>query len=86
MTPPSTPVPTGQDSAAEAELADLLRARGADTIDHPGGTLGTHLERVQRRLAGLGAPPVLQLAGRAHAVYGTDGFDVALLTLGKRSC
>ncbi|NEM07590.1 hypothetical protein GCU54_16445 [Geodermatophilus normandii] len=62
----------------------MLRARGADTIDHPGGTLGAHLERVQRRLAGLGAPPVLQLAGRAHAVYGTDGFDVALLTLAER--
>jgi hypothetical protein len=75
------PVP---DSTAEAALADLLRARGADTVDHPGGTLGAHLERVQRRLAGLGAPPVLQLAGRAHAVYGTDGFDVALLTLAER--
>jgi hypothetical protein len=68
----------------EAELADLLRDRGAATIEHPGGTLSAHLERVQHRLAALGASPMLQLAGRAHAVYGTDGFDVPLLTLGER--
>jgi hypothetical protein len=69
---------------AEAGLAELLRSRGAETIDHPGGTLYAHLERVQRRLAQLGASPMLQLAGRAHAVYGTDGFDVRLLALDER--
>lgn len=71
--------------SAEARLADLLRARGAATIDHPGGTLDAHLERVQHRLARLGASPMLQLAGRAHAVYGTDGFDVSLLALHERA-
>ncbi len=75
---------TTPQAASEAELADLLRERGAGTIDHPGGTLAAHLERVQHRLARLGGSPALQLAGRAHAVYGTDGFDVALLTLGER--
>lgn len=35
-------------------------------------------------MARLGAWSELQLAGRAHAVYGTDGFDVALLTLDER--
>jgi hypothetical protein len=65
-------------------VAALLRSRGAESIDHPGGTLFGHLERVQRRLAGLGAGADLQLAARAHAVYGTDGFDVALLALSER--
>ena len=70
--------------AATEQVAQLLRDRGAQTIDHPGGTLYDHLERVQRRLAELGASPRLQLAGRAHAVYGTDGFDIALMTLEER--
>ena len=65
-------------------VAELVRARGAEAIEHPGGTLYAHLERVQHRLAALGASERLQLAGRAHAVYGTDGFDVALLGLDER--
>ena len=69
---------------AEARVAELLRSRGAEAIDHPGGTLYAHLERVQQRLARLGASPMLQMAGRAHAVYGTDGFDVRLLALDER--
>jgi hypothetical protein len=70
--------------SATERVAELLRARGAETIDHPGGTLYAHLERVQQRLASLGRSTHLQLAGRAHAVYGTDGFDVALLALEER--
>ena len=60
-------------------LEALLDQRGAAGIDHPGGTLAAHLERVEQRLAGLGLRRAVQLAGRAHAVYGTDGFDVRLL-------
>jgi hypothetical protein len=33
---------------------DLLIERGADTTDHPGGTLGAHLRRVGARLADHG--------------------------------
>jgi hypothetical protein len=69
---------------AAGRVAELLRARGAEAIEHPGGTLYAHLERVQDRLAALGASPRVQLAGGAHAVYGTDGFDVSLLTLDER--
>ena len=65
-------------------LAALLHERGAGGIEHPGGTLAGHLERVQVRLRALGLPPHVQLAGRAHAVYGTDGFDVRLLRLDER--
>jgi hypothetical protein len=74
----------GSASDAEAALAELLGSRGADGIEHPGGALGAHPERVQLRLARLGARPAVQLAARAHAVYGTDGFDVRLLRLDER--
>jgi hypothetical protein len=57
----------------------MLRAGGAESIEHPGGTLYAHLIRVFERLAGHGASVELQYAGLAHAVYGTDGFDVVLL-------
>ena len=68
----------------ETAIAELLRSRGAADIDHPGGTLYDHLARVEQRLAALGAPETVQLAGRAHAVYGTDGFAVPLLALDER--
>lgn len=58
----------------------MLRERGAETIEHPGGTLLAHLIRIFERLAGHGASRELQYAGLAHAAYGTDGFDVALLS------
>lgn len=57
----------------------LLRARGADGVPHPGGTLGAHLARVAERLASYGAPEDVCAAGACHAAYGTDGFDRALL-------
>jgi hypothetical protein len=66
------------------EIRSLLRRREAASIEHPGGTLADHLERVRERLAGLGAREDLQLAGLGHAVYGTDGFAVALLSVAHR--
>jgi hypothetical protein len=66
------------------DLEQLLAERGAAGIEHPGGTLDAHLRRVERRLAGLGLSRDVQLAGRAHAVYGTDGFDVRLLEPDER--
>lgn len=65
-------------------LEELLTARGAGGVEHPGGTLAAHLARVEARLAALGRPRHVQLAGRAHAVYGTDGFDVRLLAEDER--
>ncbi|MEV0461043.1 DUF6817 domain-containing protein [Catellatospora methionotrophica] len=66
------------------DVKALLRERGAQTIDHPGGTLYTHLVRVHDRLAAHGLPEPTALAGLSHAAYGTDGFDTALLTLDER--
>ncbi len=63
---------------------ELLRSRGADTIEHPGGTLLDHLVRVADRLTSYRADPDLVAAGLVHAAYSTDGFDTALLDLTER--
>ncbi|GAA1975121.1 DUF6817 domain-containing protein [Amycolatopsis minnesotensis] len=64
--------------------AELLARLGAARIEHPGGTLLAHLERVHDRLGRWGAPPVLRIAGLCHAAYGTDGFATALLPVERR--
>ena len=61
-----------------AAMAEVLTARGAAGISHPGGTLLAHLQRVYALLAQWGARPAVQLAGLHHAFYGTDGFATAL--------
>ncbi|MGW3209217.1 DUF6817 domain-containing protein [Streptomyces sp. NPDC001135] len=68
-----------------AEALTILQAAGAEAIEHPGGTLLAHLRRVSALLASWGARPALVSAGLCHAFYGTDGFPVALLDLGRRA-
>jgi hypothetical protein len=60
------------------DVRHWLRERGAEMIEHPGGTLYAHLGRVHDRLGALGHDRDVCLAGLAHAAYGTDGFDVTL--------
>ncbi|WP_427896353.1 DUF6817 domain-containing protein [Kribbella sp. GL6] len=60
------------------DLGSLLLVRGADELDHAGGTLYVHLHRVAKRLGSLGASDTLALAGLAHAAYGTDGYPTHL--------
>ena len=60
------------------DLSSLLLVRGADEIEHAGGSLYVHLHRVAKRLTTLGASDTLVLAGLAHAAYGTDGFPTHL--------
>jgi hypothetical protein len=74
----------GRFHATTSPGLDLLIARGADDIAHPGGTLGAHLRRVAARLVDHGADPDTVAAGACHAAYGTDGFPPALLTLDER--
>ncbi|MGC4782528.1 DUF6817 domain-containing protein [Micromonospora zamorensis] len=62
-----------------------LRRHGAEQIAHPGGNLYAHLCRVSERLAVLGCRSDVQVAGLTHAVYGTDGFDLALLDRADRA-
>jgi hypothetical protein len=68
----------------EDPVLDLLVERGADDIEHPGGTLLAHLRRVEALLRGWGAPADVQKAGLCHACYGTDGLPAALLGLDER--
>jgi hypothetical protein len=67
------------------EIQDWLRARGADEIEHAGGSLYAHLHRVRERLARHGAEESVQLAALTHAAYGTDGFPVSLLDVTDRA-
>nr|WSW42028.1 hypothetical protein OG296_02125 [Streptomyces sp. NBC_01001] len=78
------PVPA-QPDGPEARALALLRELGAGRLDHPGGTLLAHLERVQAQLGAWGARPALRLAGLCHAFYGTDGFATALLPVDRRA-
>ncbi|MGH8981144.1 MAG: DUF6817 domain-containing protein [Acidimicrobiales bacterium] len=63
----------------------LLVECGAREIEHPGGNLFAHLERVAALLGDWGADDDLRLAGLGHAFYGTDGFAVSLLALEDRT-
>ncbi len=65
-------------------VLELLVDRGAEVIEHPGGTLLEHLCRVASLLHKWGAIEEVQLTGLCHACYGTDGFGVALLDLDER--
>jgi hypothetical protein len=64
---------------------ELLNRAGAEKIEHPGGTLLAHLQRVSALLACWSARPALVSAGLCHAFYGTDGFAVTLLGLDQRA-
>jgi hypothetical protein len=63
---------------------NLLLKCGAEGIDHPGGSLLSHVKRVSALLEGWGARPALRAAGLGHAFYGTDGFATALIDLSHR--
>lgn len=66
------------------QALELLKSAGAETIEHPGGTLLAHLQRVSALLDSWGARSALVSAGLCHAFYGTDGFAVTLLGLDQR--
>jgi hypothetical protein len=71
-------------SAALPPVREFLLERGADRLQHPGGTLYEHVTRVAALLAEWGASKEVQAAGLCHACYGTAGFPHALLTLAER--
>jgi hypothetical protein len=64
--------------SAFQDMGSLLLVRGADELEHAGGSLYVHLHRVAKRLTTLGSSDTLVLAGLAHAAYGTDGFPTHL--------
>lgn len=65
-------------------VVQWLRARGAESVAHPGGSLLEHLARVHDRLSAWGLDRDICLAGLCHATYGTDGFPASLLTTRAR--
>jgi len=67
------------------DVLDWLRACGAASIPHPGGSLYDHLGRVAERLARHGADADECQAALAHAAYGTDGFPYPLLDVSERA-
>jgi hypothetical protein len=71
-------------TAEPQPVIDLLVARDAREIDHPGGTLLAHLRRVHGLLSEWRARPAVRLAGLCHAFYGTDGFPTALGDVTRR--
>jgi hypothetical protein len=71
--------------AAELDpIRAFILGRGANGLQHPGGTLYEHVSRVAGLLADWGASDELQAAGLCHACYGTDGYALALLSLAER--
>lgn len=64
--------------SAFQDMGSLLLVRGADELEHAGGSLYVHLHRVAKRLTTLGASDTVVLGGLAHAAYGTDGFPTHL--------
>ncbi|MEV4343855.1 DUF6817 domain-containing protein [Actinoplanes sp. NPDC049596] len=68
--------------------ADVVRAwlrdRNAESIEHAGGSLYEHLNRVRDRVEAHGLGEDEQLAALTHAAYGTDGFPVVLLDVADR--
>ncbi|MBE8523084.1 alpha/beta fold hydrolase [Amycolatopsis sp. H6(2020)] len=63
----------------------LLRDLGAGQVDHPGGNLLDHLQRVREQVAGWGGSWRARLAALCHAAYGTDGFPHPLLPPDRRT-
>lgn len=86
VAPTDAPRPAPRDPAEDAVAAtiELLAARGADRVEHPGGTLLAHLRRVHALLERWEASTTVRLAGLAHAYYGTDGFPTALGEVSRR--
>ncbi len=78
------PVALAQAISSEWRALAFLRDVGAGQVDHPGGNLLDHLQRVHEIVLGWGGSRRLRLATLCHATYGTDGFPHALLPLDQR--
>lgn len=65
-------------------IRDFLLERGADRLQHPGGTLYEHVSRVADLLEDWGACSEMRAACMCHACYGTDGYAPSLLSLAER--
>lgn len=85
VVPTVSPVAAAVAAGVRPDALRFLLDRGTEAIDHPGGTLFDHLLRTAVTLAEWDVPEALVAAGLCHAVYGTDGFEVALCTTEQRA-
>jgi hypothetical protein len=60
---------------ARDRAIEMLQAKGAQDIEHVGGTLLPHLVGTAKLLQDWGNPQPLCIAGLVHTSYGTDGFN-----------
>lgn len=85
-------IPPRAAETATSQAADTTERRafalqaslGADAVQHPGGTLLAHLERVYTLTTEWSASRRTRLAAICHATYGTDGFPLALVPVTER--
>ena len=61
-----------------------LHALGAGEFQHLNGSLAAHLRGTESLLREWGAPESVCIAGLYHAVYGTDGYNPALVGIDMR--
>ncbi|MFI5760275.1 DUF6817 domain-containing protein [Streptomyces sp. NPDC051563] len=73
------------DAPTDSPAIALLKEVGAETTKHSGGTLLTHLVRVEALVAAWAGRPALRAAALCHAFYGTDGLPLILLDLSERA-
>ncbi|MER7763707.1 DUF6817 domain-containing protein [Streptomyces sp. NPDC097619] len=73
-----------EETRTDTPAIALLKESGAESTKHSGGTLLTHLRRVEALIGAWGGRPVLRAAALCHAFYGTDGLPISLLELSER--
>ena len=65
-------------------LFSELQALGAGEFEHLNGSLAAHLRGTESLLREWGAHEAICIAGLYHAVYGTDGYNPALVGIAMR--
>jgi hypothetical protein len=75
---------TPRHSEIHRQLMTLLGSPAACNVGHPSGDLEAHLQATYALLTRWQAPEPVCLAGLAHALYGTFGFEPALAPLSAR--
>lgn len=74
---------TDYDSRRAAAVS-FLKSIGTQNVDHSNDGLLAHLQATSDLLRRWGNSDDICLAGLCHAVYGTDGFETALLDISQR--
>ena len=71
-------------ASRHAAATSFLKTIGTQKVDHSSEGLFAHLQATSDLLRRWGNSDDICLAGLCHAVYGTDGFETALLDVSQR--